>query len=149
VALDHRSGAATLQIHTFMSLIVAILVCGLAMWRGDQSARWSGAAFLASWVGCLLVNRRDAYNADYGILAIDVATLAVFAWISMRTRRIWTIVASAFLAIIVASHIAVMIDLRVSLNTLRIGMAIWSYGVLACIAFGAWAGRSRPGHAGS
>ncbi len=138
-----------MQIHTLVSLIVAVLVCGLAMWRGDQPTRWIGATLLASWLGSLLVNRHDAYNADYGILAIDVLTLAIVVWISMRSRRIWTIIASAFLTIIVASHIAVMIDLRVSLNTLRISMAIWSYGVLACIAFGTWAGwrENRREHA--
>ena len=54
-------------------------------------------------------------------------------------RRIWTIIASAFLAIIVASQVAVVIDLRVTLGTLLISMAMWSYGVLACIAFGTWA----------
>jgi hypothetical protein len=117
------------------------------MWLGDKAARWNGATLLASWLGSLLVNRHDAYNADYGILAIDVATLAVMVWISIRTRKIWTIVASAFLAIIVASHIAIMIDLRVSLNTLRLGMAIWSYGVLGCIGFGTWASRRERGHA--
>jgi len=137
------------QIHTLVSLILAVLVCGLAMWRGDRSARWVGAAFLADWLGSLLVYRRDPYNADYGILAIDVVTLVVFVWISMRTRRIWTIVASAFMAIIVASHVAVMIDLRVTLGTLFIGMAMWSYGVLACIAFGTWAAWREQGHARS
>jgi len=137
------------QIHTLVSLILAVLVCGLAMWRGDRSARWVGAAFLADWLGSLLVYRRDPYHADYGILAIDVATLVVFVWISMRTRRIWTIVASAFMAIIVASHLAVIIDLRVTLGTLFIGMAMWSYGVLACIAFGAWAARRERTHARS
>ncbi|GGL17253.1 MULTISPECIES: hypothetical protein [Caulobacter] len=136
-----------MQLHTLISLILAILVCGLAMWRGDRAARWVGAAFLASWLGSMLVYRRDPYHADYGILAIDAVTLMVFAWISMRTRRIWTIIASAFMAIIVASHVAVMIDLRVTLGTLFIGMAMWSYGVLACIAFGTWA--SRRGHARS
>ncbi|WP_089929632.1 hypothetical protein [Caulobacter sp. UNC279MFTsu5.1] len=138
-----------MQIHTLVSLILAVLVCGLAMWRGDRSARWVGAAFLADWLGSLLVYRRDPYNADYGILAIDVVTLVVFVWISMRTRRIWTIVASAFMAIIVASHVAVMIDLRVTLGTLFIGMAMWSYGVLACIAFGTWAAWREQGHARS
>ena len=128
-----------MQIHTLVSLIVAILVCGWAMWRGDWTARWTGAALLTSWLASLLVYRRDAYNADYGILAVDVLTLVVFVWISVRTRRIWTVVAAAFLAIIVASHVAVMIDLRVTLGTLFIGMAMWSYGVLACIAFGTWA----------
>lgn len=110
------------------------------MWRGDKPARWIGAAFLASWLGSMLVYRRDAYNADYGILVIDILTVLVFVWVSMRTRRLWTIVASAFQAIMVASHVAVMIDLRVTLGTLFISMAMWSYGVLACIAFGTWAG---------
>lgn len=143
------SGATALQIHTIISLILAILVCGLAMWRGDRSARWIGAAFLADWLGSLLVHRRQVISADYGVLAIDIVTLAAFIWISMRTRRLWTIVASAFMAIIVASHVAVMIDLRVTINTLKASMAIWSYGVLACIAFGTWTGGRRHGHAPS
>uniref|UniRef100_B0T223 Uncharacterized protein n=1 Tax=Caulobacter sp. (strain K31) TaxID=366602 RepID=B0T223_CAUSK len=132
-------GVTVLQIHTLISLIVAVLICGMAMWRGDQAARWTGAICLANWLGSLMVYRRDAYNADYGILAIDLLTLMAFAWISIRTRRIWTIIASAFLAIIVASQVAVVIDLRVTLGTLLISMAMWSYGVLACIAFGTWA----------
>ena len=127
-----------MQIHTFISLILAVLVCGLAMWRGDQPARWNGATLLASWLASLLVHSRDPYNADYALLAIDITTLVIFAWISMRSRRVWTILATAFLAIIVGSHIAVMIDFRVTFNTLKAGMAIWSYGILACIAFGTW-----------
>lgn len=138
-----------MQIHTIISLILAVLVCGLAMWRGDRSARWIGAAFLADWLGSLLVHRQQVQSADYGVLAIDIAALAAFIWISMRTRRLWTIIASAFMAIIVASHVAVMIDLRVTINTLKASMAIWSYGVLACIAFGTWAGGRRHGHAPS
>lgn len=138
-----------MQTHTIISLILAVLICGLAMWRGDRSARWIGAAFLADWVGSLLVHRRQTLNADYGVLAIDMVTLAAFVWISMRTRRLWTIVASAFMAIIVASHVAVMIDFRVTINTLKASMAIWSYGVLACIAFGTWAAARRHGHAAS
>ena len=131
-------GVTVLQIHTLISLIVAVLICGMAMWRGDQAARWIGAVCLANWLGSLMVYRHDAYNADYGVLAIDTVALIAFIWISIRTRRIWTVVASAFLAIIVASHVAVVIDLRVTLGTLLISMAVWSYGVLACIAFGTW-----------
>ncbi|WP_165183903.1 hypothetical protein [Caulobacter soli] len=138
-----------MQLHTLISLILAILVCGLAMWRGDQPARWNGATLLASWLGSILVHDRDPYNADYALLAIDITTLVIFAWISTRSRLLWTIVATAFMAIIVGSHIAVMIDFRVTFNTLKAGMAIWSYGILACIAFGTWAGRHRRDHARS
>lgn len=138
-----------MQIHTFISLILAILVCGMAIWRGDQPARWSGATVLASWLGSILVHSHSAYTADYGVLAIDIATLVILIGISIRTRRLWTIILSAFSAIMVASHIAVIIDLRVTLNTLKAGMAIWSYGILACIAFGTWAARRERRHAAS
>jgi hypothetical protein len=129
-----------LQIHTLISLLLAIAICGVAIWRGDYAARRIGAAQLACWLGSLLVYRRDAYNADIGMLAIDILTLFYFAWVSMRSRRIWTVVVSAFQAIIVASHIATIIDLRVTMGTFFMSMAVWSYGNLLCIAFGTWAG---------
>lgn len=128
-----------MQLHTYISLIMAILICGLAMWRGDQAARWAGAVCLAGWLASILVYRGNVYNADYGLLAVDIASLIGFVWISVRMRRIWTVILSAFMAIIVASHVAIMIDLRVMISTLVTGMAMWSYGVLACIAFGTWA----------
>jgi hypothetical protein len=133
-------GVIVLQLHTFISLIMAMLICGMAMWRGDQAARWAGAVCLAGWLGSILVYRVNPYSADYGLLAVDVASLIGFVWISVRMRRIWTVILSAFMAIIVASHVAAMIDLRVTIGTLVVGMAMWSYGVLACIAFGTWAG---------
>ena len=149
VAFKPGLNVITLQLHTLISLGLAILICGLAMWRGDEAARWSAAAFLAGWFGSLLIYRRDAYSTNYGVLALDFLTMLVFVWVSVRTRRIWTIVASAFMAIIVTSHIAVIIDLRVSLFTFWMGMAMWSYGVLACIAFGAWTSRHVPDRATS
>lgn len=141
-------GVIILQLHTFISLITAILICGMAMWQGDKAARWAGAVCLAGWLGSILVYRENAYNADYGVLAVDVAALIGFVWISIRMRRIWTIILSASMAIIVALHVATMIDLRLTLGTLVIGMAMWSYVVLACIAFGTWAGwRENRRHA--
>lgn len=140
VTPDFVTGVIVLQLHTFISLVMAILICGVAMWRGDRAARWVGAVCLAGWLGSILVYRGNAYNADYGVLAIDAVSLVAFVWISMRTRRIWTVIVSAITALMVASHISVMIDLRVTLGTLIIGTAMWSYGVLACIAFGTWAG---------
>lgn len=129
-----------MQLHTLISLGLATAVCGVAVRFGDHSARRIGAAFFANWVGSLLVYRINDYHTDLEMLAIDLATLIFFVWVSMRWRRIWTLVASAFMAIIVASHVATMIDLRVMINTFNLGMAIWSYGILLCIAFGTWAG---------
>ncbi|CAN5237529.1 hypothetical protein BH10PSE4_BH10PSE4_41040 [soil metagenome] len=129
-----------MQLHTLVSLGLATAVCGAAVGFGDYAARRIGAVAGLAWAGSLLVHGKDAYNIDLALLTIDVAILVYFILVSMRSRRIWTIVVSAFQAIIVASHIATTIDLRVTLGTLYMSMAMWSYGILACIAFGTWTG---------
>jgi len=134
------SSVTVVQTHTLISLVLAILICGVAIWRGDYAARRVGAAQLICWIGSLLVYRRDAYNADLGVLVIDILTLVYFAWVSLRSRRLWSVVVSAFQAIIVATHVATIIDLRVTMGTFFMSMALWSYGNLLCIAFGTWAG---------
>lgn len=128
-----------MQIHTVISFGLATAVCGVAAKFGDDSARRVAVAFFLNWLGSLLAYSANAYTTEWEILALDVATLIYFAWVSIRWRRLWTVVASAFVAIIVASHVATMIDLRVTIDTFNVSVAIWSYGVLACIAFGTWA----------
>lgn len=127
-----------MQIHTLISFGLATAVCGVAAKVGDDSARRVAVVFFLNWLGSLLVYSANAYATEWEILALDIATLIYFAWVSIRWRRLWTVVASAFVAIIVASHVATMIDLRVTIDTFNVSVAIWSYGVLACIAFGAW-----------
>lgn len=135
-----------MQIHTVISFGLATMVCGVAAKVGDDSARRIAIAFFLNWLGSLLAYRADAYSTEWEILALDVAALIYFAWVSIRWRRLWTVVATAFMAIIVASHVATMIDLRVTIDTFNVSVAIWSYGILVCIAFGTWAGwrQRRP-----
>lgn len=127
-----------MQIHTLISFGLATAVCGVAAKVGDDSARRVAVVFFLNWLGSLLVYSANAYATEWEILALDIATLIYFVWVSIRWRRLWTVVASAFVAIIVASHVATMIDLRVTIDTFNVSVAIWSYGVLACIAFGTW-----------
>jgi len=129
-----------------ISLGLAVATTGVALKFGDFSARRMASAFLGDWLGSLLlVDVQDVYNTGLAMLSLDGATLAYFVWISLRSRRLWTAVASAFMAIIVGSHVATMIDLRVTIHTFRLSMAIWSYGILLCLAFGTWAAWRRRG----
>ena len=138
MALVFVSSATALQIHTVISLGLATVICGVAVKVGDDSTRRIAVAFFLNWLGSLLAYRADAYNIELEILALDVAALIYFVWVSMRWRRLWTVLASAFVAITVGSHVATMIDLRVTIDTFNVSVAIWSYAILACIAFGAW-----------
>ncbi|MEJ2817902.1 hypothetical protein [Caulobacter sp. CCG-8] len=131
-----------MQLHTMISLGLAVGTTVFAVKSGDRAARRFGVSFLASWVASLVVSKLHLPGgASLAIFCIDSATLVYFAWASLDARRIWTAVATAFILLIVASHVATAIDFRVTLDTFRLSMALWSYGILACIGFGAWSSR--------
>lgn len=127
-----------LQLHTMISLGLAVGTASLAIGYGDQTARRFGAAFLANWLVSLAVDNASAVNTGLGVFCADAATLVYFVWASLRARQVWTLVATAFMTMIVASHVATAIDLRVTINTFRLSMALWSYGIMVCVGFGTW-----------
>jgi hypothetical protein len=133
-----------------ISLGLAVATTGTALKFGDFGARRIGGALLVSWIASLMVNIGGVGQTGWAMFGVDCATLIYFAWISLRTRRLWTILATAFMLLIVASHVATAIDFRLAIDTFRLSMALWSYGILACIAFGTWSGRraSSPTAAG-
>lgn len=130
-----------MQFHTIVSLGLATTVATCAAKFGDASARRIGIAFLASWVASLLVDHLRTAHINVVMLAIDATTLVVFIRTSVGSRRMWTVVASAFLAIIVGSHLATLIDFRIQMNTFKFGMAALSYGILLAIVVGTFTGR--------
>jgi hypothetical protein len=130
-----------------ISLGLAVGTCGMAVRYGDQAARRFGGAFLASWLASLAVHTGNGQTVGWVMFCIDCATLGYFVWASLRSRLIWTAVATAFMALIVASRVATTIDLRVAMDTFRMSMALWSYGILTCIGFGAWSSRREPSRA--
>lgn len=135
-----------MQLHSIISLGLAVGTTGFAVKYGDRTARRFGVSFLANWLVSLAVDSGDFQNTGLALFCVDVLTLIYFIWASLRARRIWTLIATAFMALIVASHLATTIDLRVTINTFRLGMTLCSYGILACVGFGTWGGwreRSR------
>lgn len=136
-----------MQLHSIISLGLAVGTTGLAVKYGDQAARRFGVAFLANWLVSLAVDGGDFQNTGLALFCVDCVTLIYFIWASLQARRVWTLVATAFMALIVASHLATTIDLRVTINTFRMGMALCSYGVLACVGFGTWRARQKRARA--
>jgi hypothetical protein len=109
-----------------ISLGLAVGTCGMAVRYGDQAARRFGGAFLASWLASLAVHTGNGQTVGWVMFCIDCATLGYFVG---------------------ASRGATTIDLRVAMDTFRMSMALWSYGILTCIGFGAWSSRREPSRA--
>lgn len=126
------------MIQALISFGVAIVVCGLAIRFGDKPARRIGAIMLGGWVVSLIVFKNSPRFADTGLMLIDGAVAVLFVWVSLSSRRLWTVVVSAFQLLAMASHLATVIDHRVTINTYKLSLAVWSYGILLVLAVAVW-----------
>lgn len=117
---------------------MAILVCGLAIRFGDKPERRVGVITLSGWIISLIVFRNSARFADIGLMLVDGVVAALFVWVSLSSRRLWTVVIAAFQMLGVASHLATVIDHRVTINTYKLSLAVWSYGILLVLAVAVW-----------
>jgi hypothetical protein len=95
-------------------LIFLILSCVLALWWGERTERIAAVAMFAAWIVTPFAANPDRWSQpQYGVLAVDLVLLAVLVAISLRTDRWWPLWATAFHAVGVCIHIAVMVDPKV------------------------------------
>ena len=122
-------------------------VCLYAAWPGVRPQRWAAAAVFVAWIGsAALQDRDDLINPQYAIFALDVVAAAVFVTMALVWRRTWLMGMAAFQLLTTATHVAVMIDLRIWVYAYLTAYLVWSYALLAALACGgvlAW--RERRG----
>ncbi len=124
---DSRRVGAGLQLHTFIFPRLGRAERPASPLKyGDQTARRFGSAFLTSWWRRWR-SATPAPRTPAGRCSASTARHWPISYGLRRgSRRIWTVVASAFMtSLIVASHVATAIDFRVAINTFRLSMALW------------------------
>lgn len=127
--------------------LALVTVSGLALWRGGRLEKLFALMNLAAWLATVAVmNPRSLVDPQWGIFAVDAAMLAAMIWMSLATRRIWILPATAFQLLTVVTHIAIMADPGVRVRAYLAGLAIWGWMVLACLA-AAMMSRLRRGEA--
>ncbi len=127
--------------------VLMAAVCLFAAWPGARPQRWAAAVVLVAWMGsAALQDRDDLINPQYAIFALDVVAAAVFVTMALAWRRGWLMAMAAFQLLTTATHVAVMIDLRIWVYAYLTAYLVWSYALLAALAWGgrlAW--RERGG----
>ena len=117
----------------WFSLAVAVLICGFAMWKGDRWARFVAIVYLSGWIVTPFVIIRDPMSPEWGVMAIDIVVMVLLVWASLRARQLWSVFAAACQMMAVASHIVSIIDLRIYIATVILGLTVLSYGVLVAL----------------
>lgn len=115
-----------------------MLVCGLALWRGRDDERLAAAGSLANWALTLVVFKSYSVDTQWYVMAVDLALLALYVWLALRSARYWPLFAAAFSLLVVVTHLAHALDSGVSGWAYLTAALIWSYLSLIAIGYGAW-----------
>jgi hypothetical protein len=120
-------------------LAVPLITCGLALALGDRPAKLAGGACLAAVFATLVVqDYHEFYRPQYAIAAVDMALLAAMIVLAMIYRRTWLLAAGAFMMLVVATHIAFIVDLRIGANIRATAANVWANLTLVSVAWGGW-----------
>ena len=103
------------------------------MWKGDRAIRFVAAVYLFGWIATPFLALRDPMQPEWRVMVLDTLAMILFVGVSIRTRRIWTIFVAACQMMMVASHVVSIIDLRINIATVVVGLTVLSYGVLIAL----------------
>ena len=95
----------------FVNWIALAFTGAVVLWRGGRPERLGMALVAAGFLLTPLVERRESwFQPQFGILAVDLATLALLVAMAYRYDRYWPICAAAFQTIAVLTHFAFWIN---------------------------------------
>ncbi len=125
-----------------------LLVCGYAFWRGRSEERLAAGASLIATILTAFVMPPVAlrYSAlDPGQLAIDLAMLATFVTIALRSERFWPLWVAGLQLTMSLSHLMKAIQSDLIAPVYATAAVFWSYPILIIILIGTIRTSRRPG----
>ncbi|TZG26192.1 hypothetical protein [Sphingomonas montanisoli] len=126
-------------------LITLISICAYAIRCGGRPERQGAAIMIA---GSVLTVPAASLVAQWqspalGVLAVDMAVLAAFLAIALRSDRYWPLWTTAFQLVGVATHLARLADPGIIPRAYSIAQGFWAYPMLVALAIGVRESRSR------
>ena len=132
----------------FWTLLVAI--CGYALWRGHSDERIAGGACLTASIATKFVISPADIRYDgieFGLLIVDLAMLATFVFIALRSERFWPLWVAGLQLTMTMAHLLKAVELDLLPKAYAAAAIFWSYPILLILAAGTWRGHRRDLHA--
>lgn len=118
--------------------LIAVVICGLAAWKGDRPLKLAAAVLLAAWALSALAGRRNVYGMNYPTTIIDTNCALILVWISMRWRRLWCAVLAALMVIEVAIPLVVFFDRDIRRYNQTLSYNVVTVLLLAVMSVAIW-----------
>jgi hypothetical protein len=126
--------------------ILLFAVCIYAFWRGRSDERFTAAICVAASLASLAmlgpVRLRYA-DIEIGVLLIDLATLAAFTYVALKSDRYWPLWISGLQLTTSVGHLLKAIDPSLLPVAYAAALRMWSYPILIILAVGTWRSHRR------
>ncbi len=94
----------------YVLYLVALVICGTAIWKGDAPLRWSAGAFIIGWMLTPAVSNLGRGDWDMPVAIIDTNVTLLVIWVSLRWRRLWSAVLAALMLLLVIARVVAVAD---------------------------------------
>lgn len=137
-------------LYQWASLIALAVTAAAGLWRGGWPERVAATGMVGAWfASAMLQSGLQRWGVQTGVMVTDVLLLALLLAIALTSDRWWPMWATAFQAMGVAIHLAVMADAKIWGWSYFVGTAVFSYMVMVALFTGSMSrsrprGRSRP-----
>jgi hypothetical protein len=113
--------------------------CGYAWMRGRSNERITAATCLIATIASFaLVSQLRFSDVELGVLAVDLATLAAFVAVALRSERFWPLWVSGLQLTSSVTHLLKLVDPSLMPFAYSAAEAVWSYPILIILAVGTW-----------
>jgi len=132
--------------HYQLFWVFLLVTCGYALWRGNRYEKLAGlSCILATAVSVIAhapVHERYV-TVETGDLLVDLAMLAAFVTIALRSDRFWPLWVAGLQLTISMSHLFKAIDLSLMPRAYAAAERFWSYPILIIVFVGTWRSHNR------
>lgn len=130
---------------------ILLLICLYAFWRGRKYERLAAGVCLAASIATHFVIGPVPHRysgIEYGLFGIDLAVLAAFVAIALRSDRFWPLWTAGLQLTISMSHVLKAVDLHLMARAYAAAAVFWSYPILFIIALASWRQHRRGARPG-
>ena len=123
-----------------------LISCGYALWRGRSEERIIGTVCLTAAVTTLFVIPPIKFlyqHVESGLLVIDLAVLAIFIAVALRSPRFWPLWVAGLQLTSSTAHVMTAIDTTLLPRAYGAAIVLWSYPILFILIFGTWRGQRK------
>lgn len=120
---------------------VLLVIVAYAAWRGRADERIAAGACLGAtlFTHFVLGPLKIRYaTVEPGLLALDIAMLAIFVAIALRSSRFWPLWVAGLQLTMSMAHILKAIDEHLMPRAYAAAVVFWTYPILLIIAIGTW-----------